>query len=360
MENQSRIVIIGAGVIGLTTALVLADKGYPVTVIAAHYPRDNSSEYTSIWAGAHFRPFPSASESDLRERNYTRETLKFFAGFSQQHPEASIRFTKGADWLEAPSENYKKIPGSYRDGLSNFEDVSSDESLPPGVKFACSYDTWVLNAPLYVEFLHRRLETHYGVEFKRQKLASLKEVYSIYKDETIGAVINATAFGLQFAGGYDPLTYPVRGQILALRIPPTNRFAHETITHQAADGSWTYVINRPCDGGCVLGGTRQVDDRDPNPRESDTLSIKKRAKALFPELFVKELPGGTKDLDIIRATVGFRPTRKGGSRVEAERVEGHLIVHAYGISGMGFESSYGMALHAVSLMESEISGPLKA
>jgi len=39
-----------AGVAGLTTALVLARKGYKVTVVAKHMPGDLSIEYTSPWA----------------------------------------------------------------------------------------------------------------------------------------------------------------------------------------------------------------------------------------------------------------------------------------------------------------------
>ena len=35
---------------GLTTALVLARKGYKVTVVAQHLPGDLSIEYTSPWA----------------------------------------------------------------------------------------------------------------------------------------------------------------------------------------------------------------------------------------------------------------------------------------------------------------------
>jgi D-amino-acid oxidase len=37
-------------VAGLTTALVLAQKGYKVTIVARHLPGDLSIEYTSPWA----------------------------------------------------------------------------------------------------------------------------------------------------------------------------------------------------------------------------------------------------------------------------------------------------------------------
>jgi D-amino-acid oxidase len=50
------ILILGAGVIGLTTSLVLSHR-YPsakITIVAKHFPGDRSIEYTSPWAGANW------------------------------------------------------------------------------------------------------------------------------------------------------------------------------------------------------------------------------------------------------------------------------------------------------------------
>jgi len=49
MPSQSHVVIIGAGVTGLTTAVFLAEEGFKVTIVAAHVPGDSSIEYTSPW-----------------------------------------------------------------------------------------------------------------------------------------------------------------------------------------------------------------------------------------------------------------------------------------------------------------------
>lgn len=56
--------VIGAGVIGLTTALLLQKKGYRVTIISEHFPGDKHLHYTSPCAGAHWRTL--APNSDLR------------------------------------------------------------------------------------------------------------------------------------------------------------------------------------------------------------------------------------------------------------------------------------------------------
>jgi len=47
-----------AGVIGLTTALLLADNPkYSITVVAKHMPGDYDIEYASPWAGANYLPY---------------------------------------------------------------------------------------------------------------------------------------------------------------------------------------------------------------------------------------------------------------------------------------------------------------
>lgn len=54
--TQIKIIVIGAGVTGITTALLLKQKGYEnVKVVAKHVPGDMDIQYTSPYAGAHWR-----------------------------------------------------------------------------------------------------------------------------------------------------------------------------------------------------------------------------------------------------------------------------------------------------------------
>ncbi|KAF9003344.1 hypothetical protein BDQ17DRAFT_1356047 [Cyathus striatus] len=54
MVEKKNIIVLGAGVVGLTTALKLQQEGrYNVTIIAETFPNDpNTIRYTSHWAGA--------------------------------------------------------------------------------------------------------------------------------------------------------------------------------------------------------------------------------------------------------------------------------------------------------------------
>ncbi|KAH9887230.1 hypothetical protein C8Q73DRAFT_713292 [Cubamyces lactineus] len=63
------IVVIGAGVVGLTTALKIQEKGgYRVTIVADTFPTDAKTiKYTSLWAGAHH---VSHAAEDAKQMEY--------------------------------------------------------------------------------------------------------------------------------------------------------------------------------------------------------------------------------------------------------------------------------------------------
>ena len=85
--------------------------------------------------------------------------------------------------------------------------------------------------------------------------------------------------------------------------------------------------------------------------------IMQRAIEICPQL-VK--PGeGIEGLDIIHHSVGLRPTRIGGPRIELEELPGNLIVvHNYGAGGFGFQSSWGMAFATLSRVDTALQAGL--
>lgn len=46
---ETRVGIIGSGVIGLTSALTLVEAGYRVSIVAKNLPGDFSSDWSSPW-----------------------------------------------------------------------------------------------------------------------------------------------------------------------------------------------------------------------------------------------------------------------------------------------------------------------
>ncbi|KAI5955235.1 hypothetical protein KGF54_001796 [Candida jiufengensis] len=344
-----QIVIAGAGVLGLTSALTISEKlkdakiDHQLTIIAQYSPHNPEmndtlttyNEYTSPWAGAHFRPFPSKNKKEEEEMIMTRETAKHFKYLADNYKESAIKYIKGVEFIENPDEYYKDIKYGYKEGMSNFKTLDTKKGF-----LGFEYDTWVINPTLYLQYLYFKLLIEYKVKFIQQKLNSLKEINSIVPGNPI--IINCTGTGLQYNGGVDPNSFPIRGQTLLLNPGPSYK-SDKTVTIQLKDGSWIFTIPRPYNGGVILGGTKQLNDTFLGIREEDTQHLEKLGSQYFPEL-MKINKDGEPYFDIIRINVGLRPARKGGLNNEVEKFGDNVVINNYGAGGMGYELSYGASL----------------
>lgn len=143
-----------------------------------------------------------------------------------------------------------------------------------------------------------------------------------------------------------------------------------TITRQNTDGTWSFCIPRPLDGGTVIGGTKQPHDWTPDPIPETRNNLLKNAAKWFPftaDSNSRPNSNGPNEFDVIQDIVGRRPARVGGMRVEVERVRQRnvlggvdsgpeterAVVHAYGAGGRGFELSWGVAEEVAGLMVRE-------
>lgn len=340
------IVIVGAGVLGLSAAFAIAENlraPRQITIVAEHHPNTFQflPHYTSAWAGAHFRPYPSKNESERRDYPLARVTLQRFKDLVKSNPESSVRFLEGVEYFEAPDELVTGLAEGYTEGIDNFR-VLEKNQLPEGAVFGTAYSSFVLNPPLYLQFLYRRLKFHYDVKFVTAKLSKLLEATS-YATKSNGplVIINCTGQGLQWDGGYDPKCFGIRGQTLLVNAPSGNGLEGKTVTHQLKDGNWTFFIPRPFDGGFILGGTKQPNDTRDTPSDEDTKQLVERGAKLFPQL-MKVDGNGKRYFDIVDVNVGFRPAREGGLNFAVEHHNGNTVINGYGAAGSGYEFSYGI------------------
>ncbi|KAJ5740238.1 D-amino-acid oxidase [Penicillium malachiteum] len=330
------IIIIGAGVIGLTTALHIQQYLSPtqsVLLVARDFPSDTSVNYASPWAGAHYRPVPGSSPQALREASQAHRTYEFMKRVADE-PAAGIKFIQGVEHLEAPPHEYldaQSVRNVYTH-LDGFRGLSSSE-VPEGVKWGVEYGTYVVNSPVYCAYMLRKFVLK-GGSVKQYALANIQEAFSLAP--TVNTVVNCSGLGFE-----DPKSFIIRGQTCLVRNP-----VDATITRQNEDGSWSFCIPRPLDGGTIIGGTKEPGNWDPNPSPETRERLLANAKKWFP--FAPESGG---EFDVIRDIVGRRPAREGGMRIEIESVSGdRKLVHAYGAGGRGFELSRGVAEDVVVLM----------
>jgi D-amino-acid oxidase len=155
----------------------------------------------------------------------------------------------------------------------------------------------------------------------------------------------------RLGGVEDKSVVPARGQIVVVRNDAGKMM--DISGTDDGDGEACYIMTRAAGGGTILGGSYQKGNWESQVDPNLAVRIMKRAVKLCPALTGGK---GIEHLDIVRHGVGLRPLREGGTRIEKELIDGVWVVHNYGAGGAGYQSSYGCAQAAVSLID-EALGP---
>ncbi|KAK5946322.1 hypothetical protein PMZ80_000464 [Knufia obscura] len=381
------LVVIGSGVIGLTTACLLQQRlpeHTNITIVASEFPNPSpmtqdssniplapaaSSGYASMWAGAHYRPIPYLSPSNSQygslsgtqqrfqsqlacEHHLAIRTAKMMKQLAREHPETGIEIMPGVEYLEnPPAENLALETGDVYASLDDgFRVITATEiealnkraehDIGRQIKWACKYETYVVNVHVYCAWLLQRFLSQGGRVVQR-RLHNVGEALQVIPEAARPIVVNCSGVGLT----PDPKMKIIRGQTILVR----NQY-HSTTTRQCADGTWSFLIPRPLGGGTVIGGTKQVGDLETSARPEERKRLLDSAVRCFPD-FVSDV----KDFEVVSDNVGRRPWREGGMRIEVdELVQGGAripIVHGYGAGGRGYELSWGAAEEICKLVE---------
>ncbi|OLY83753.1 D-amino-acid oxidase [Smittium mucronatum] len=377
--GKRQVVVLGAGVVGLSTALVLQQSGLYQVVLVSEFvvlPPNNLQEPTKVietkngkfkfydqakvpalnmatpYSGAHWRSLASNSDYFLQQCE-----LETFGRFSELHRSGIsymgtpfVTKLRGLDYYnEAPEE--KPWFFDYASNLNIKRSKTEHSDMISGVELAAEYDTFVVNIPVYLYYLYKEFISA-GGQFKSAKVSSLGELEKVafemldnHRDFTI---INCSALGsATLTDVNDSEMYPIRGQVVIVYAPSVKR----TVTRLGGK-YMRYVIPRG-DGTVVLGGTHIPNVTDTQEDTQITSDILKDTLKLTPELGLDASPGS--DLieelrkKVLAVKVGFRPGRHGGVRLERDTTIGSItgkslnVVHNYGHSGFGVQSSWGYA-----------------
>ena len=296
-----RVVVIGAGVIGLSCAVRLAEAGHDVGVFA----RDLPPETTSSVAAAMWYPYLASPQGRVAE--WAAVTYRELARLAEA--ESSIRLRSGMECLVKPQPD-----PWWADTLPDFHRVTP----PDGFAEAWAFTSPVVEMGRYLPYLVSRLEAA-GGSVTRATMAELPTNADV--------VVNCSGLGARLLAG-DRTVTPVRGQVVYLVRPPE---VTEWLVADAGDQGLTYVVPREDD--VVVGGTNEPDRWDREPQEETGAAMLERATALVPAL-----RGAT----VLGHRVGLRPTRP-EIRCEAVQAGRRLVVHCYGHGGAGVTLSWGCA-----------------
>ncbi|KAE8138370.1 FAD dependent oxidoreductase [Aspergillus pseudotamarii] len=360
--EQRNVVVIGAGVAGLTTALLLSRlPGYKIVVAAKHMPGDYDIEYASPWAGANYMPM---STRGTKAADWDRYTWTVLEDLARNHPDAGIHFqeceihsrskdvgTTTAKWfgeLLSPSPWFKGVVPNFR--------ALPKSSHGPGFDSATAFTSVCINTAIYLPWLVSQCLKN-GVVFKRAIFNHISDAasQSVHPGQKVDLVVNCTGLMASKLGGVEDRTVvPARGQIVIVRNEAGKML--DVSGTDDGDGEACYVMTRAAGGGTILGGSYQLGNWDSQADPNLAVRIMKRAVKMCPQLTGGK---GIEHLDIIRHGVGLRPVRANGTRIEKERIGDTWVVHNYGAGGAGYQSSYGCAQAAVSLVEEALASRAK-
>lgn len=367
VKQLKEVIVLGAGVIGLTTAIKIQERGgYHVHVISEVLPSDPKSiKYTSHWAGAHH---VSLAGDDVKQQKIDRETFDIMWKLSAPGCAAEGSF------LRIQQEEYygeEKAQPDPLEFMPDFKVLPQDSLVHPKAVHGISFRTITIDVPAYLNYLLSRLLTA-GASVTRGTVQHIDQLVEggAYPFTGTGAgptppdaIIVCAGLGARTLGGVeDKEVFSMRGQTVLLRAPWV-RFGR---TISTKEGLWTYTIPRRR-GDVIVGGTKAINDWYPHPRPETTRDILRRALELVPELAP---PGSRSEHEptvddllplVVEEGCGLRPARNGGIRLEMEwakaaRDSGRIpVVHNYGHGGYGYISSWGSASVALKLLEGALA-----
>ncbi|PGH08654.1 hypothetical protein AJ79_05936 [Helicocarpus griseus UAMH5409] len=341
--EKETIVVIGAGILGASSALTLLEtlprNKYHILLVSEYFSTDGPNpSYASTLAGAHYRPIPATTPQLKKEARLAHSTYKRFKKLAAEHPEYGVKFMEGIDFVSgeaAPA--YKALLPEYVD-LDGFRVLEANEK-PEGVEFGARYEAYTVDPEVYMVHLLRRFRLT-GGEVRRMRLKSVEEAFEINGNKGVKMVVNCSGVGIN-----DPKSFIIRGQTCLVSNP-----CDKTITQQHADGTWSFVIPRPLNGGTIVGGTKQPNDWNPEPSLAVRNQLLKNAAKMYPAILNKK-----GKFDVIRDIVGRRPAREGGMRLELQTLPSERkVVHAYGAAGRGVELSWGIAEEVLKMVNAAL------
>ncbi|MFC9893471.1 FAD-dependent oxidoreductase [Nocardia sp. NPDC127579] len=310
--SDADVIVLGGGVTGLTTAIVLAERGARVRVWA----KELAAWTTSAVAGALIWPY-HIEPADLVAAWAVR-SLREYQGLVH-NPAAGVRLVTGVQADTAP--DFLPTWTAALDGAR----PATPAELPDGYTRGLRATVPLLDMRLHLDYLMRRLAAAGGT-IEERAVAGFGAAARMAP-----VIVNCTGLGSRTLVP-DPAVRPVRGQVVVVENPGlTEWFAH-------AGDQLTYVLPRP--GYVILGGTSQPGSWDLSPDPAIARTIVARCARIHPALATAR---------VLEHRVGLRPARS-SVRVEREKLDGALLVHNYGHGGAGVTVAWGCAEAAAALI----------
>ncbi|GGY08184.1 FAD-dependent oxidoreductase [Streptomyces djakartensis] len=310
-ERGGEIVVVGGGVVGLATAVVLAERGRRVRV----WTRDSVEATTSAVAGALWWPY--RIEPVASARAWALRSLRVYQELAESAGRSGVRVVDGV----LGETRLDDVDAWLAGRVPELRATSAGEYAGAGVRARLP----LIDMSAHLPWLRERFVAAGGVVEERT-VTSFAEVEA-------PVVVNCAGLAARELVPDESVT-PVRGQLVVVENPGIDTW----LVSSDAAGEYAYMFPQP--GGLVLGGTAEegVWSLEPDPATAE--AIVRRCAALRPEL---------EGARVLAHRVGLRPTRP-AVRLDSEPLPGgRLLVHNYGHGGAGVTVAWGCAEEAAGL-----------
>lgn len=319
-----RILVVGNGVIGLTTAHVLASHGHETTIVARRsHHATVSNRACAVWLPV----FMGSNTTEEHEAMYQEWASDTFEILRMRTPADGVLsmplYRLGAESNPPPPVDAEAV------NLSRVD----IKSVPASIAHAWKLNSYAIDMPVYLSTLDREAQalgvrSHIGRAFTdMDDLLSSAQGYDV--------VVNCTGGGSRELAR-DRSVSGVKG-VLVFGLPRpaalTGILSHES-----------FVLAPRLDT-LALGALYMEVFTSEQVEVSEVNELLERHRA-WPDAVLELVGLRRRDLDdwhAVHAVAGLRPVREGGPRAAVENLHGQTVIHNYGHGGAGVTLSWGCA-----------------
>jgi len=256
--HSGPVAVLGSGVMGLSTARLVQEAGFPVTVYAAALPPDTTSNI----AGGQFHPFGLFRDADVTDA--FKAQFARALDYSWRRFQIMVGEDYGIRWLPT----YVETDSPDVQPIANFPPINrvlGPAEHPFSWGSTLRYDTMYVETGRYLRQMIRDVQIG-GSRIEVRRFASPADIAALPE----ALVFNCTGLGSRELFGDQELR-PARGQLAILEPQPEVRYA--------VTGGPGYMFPRP--DGIILGGTFELDQWDTTPEPAAIARILAAHKRFF-------------------------------------------------------------------------------
>jgi D-amino-acid oxidase len=315
--NMKEILILGAGVSGLSTGILLLQEDYQVTIWAKDLPPNTTSnKAAAVW-------YPYLCFPRDKAIPWARTTFEKLQKEFMNKPETGCIFRTVTEMFDTPQ------PEPWWRAAFPGEVERPHTGLPAGYVDGYRIKSIVIDTSLYMEYLMKTFQGLGGKVIQKE----IKNVEEALQESDV--VINCTGLGSRELF-HDDKIYPVRGQMIKIKATGFDQVVVDD------DGPNNLCLTVPRVNDIMLGGTAQKNNWNTEVDPEDTKEILRKVTLIAPNL---------KNIEVISEQVGLRPARE-AIRLEKENFgNDKVVVHNYGHGGAGITLSWGCSEDVVKIVK---------